>query len=57
MTLFTKERVETLKTVTIAVLVTGIIAFIGGAKYQANQHNQVQVQAKSIVSSLKTQSR
>lgn len=45
-----KQTIETLKTVTITVLVTGILAFVAGMKYQANVHDQVKSEAKSIVS-------
>lgn len=41
-----KSTVEVWKTVTIAVLVTGIVAFIGGAKYEATVH----AQTKAVVS-------
>lgn len=34
---------ETVKTVLIAVLVSGIVAFVAGAKYQSNVDHQVGV--------------
>jgi hypothetical protein len=44
----TNTRVETVKTVIIAVLVTGIIAFVGGVKYeQANSH-RIQTEIKAV---------
>lgn len=44
-----KEIVEKVKTVTITALVVGILAFIGGIKYQ-NQHLQeIKTEAKSMV--------
>ena len=43
-----RSAVETLKTVIIAVLITGIIAFIGGVKYQQYQSDSVKSQAKSL---------
>lgn len=46
----TKESRETLKTIVIAVLITGIVAFVAGMKYQAHVQNQVKAEAKSIVS-------
>lgn len=48
----TKNTVETVKTVTIAVLVTAIIAFIGGMKFQAREHAQVQGAVNSAVATL-----
>lgn len=41
---------ETLKTITITVLITAIAAFVGGMRYQAHINNQVKAEAKSIVS-------
>lgn len=41
---------ETIKTVVIAVLITGIIAFVGGMVYQSKQITQVKAEAKSLVS-------
>jgi cell division protein FtsN len=45
----TKNTIETVKTVVIAVLVTAIIAFIGGMKFQAREHAQVQSAVNSAV--------
>lgn len=51
MTLIPNQKtIETIKTIVIAVLVTGIIAFVGGMKYQAHVNSQVKSEAKSIVS-------
>lgn len=44
------KTIETLKTVVIAVLVTGILAFVAGMKYQANTNSQVHSQAKALAS-------
>lgn len=41
MTKPSKTTVETVKTVLIAVLVTGVVAFIGGMHYQSAQNAQV----------------
>lgn len=38
----TKQQREVIKTVTIAVLVTAIFAFVSGMKYQTREHAQVQ---------------
>jgi uncharacterized membrane protein YGL010W len=48
----TKNTVETVKTVVIAVLVTAIIAFVGGMKFQAREHAQVQNAVNSAVASI-----
>lgn len=45
---------ETLKTITIAVLITGIVAFIYGMKYQENQTALVHSEATAIANSTKT---
>ncbi len=36
-----KQAVETVKTVVIAVLITGIVAFVGGMKYAEHQEARV----------------
>lgn len=41
MTMPKKQTVETVKTVVIAVLVTAIIAFVGGMRYHARETAQV----------------
>lgn len=41
---------ETLKTIAITILITGIAAFIGGMKYQSSVNDQVKAEAKNIVS-------
>jgi len=45
---FNPKTIETFKTIVIAVLVTGILAFVGGMKYQAHVNVQVKTEAKSI---------
>lgn len=47
-----KNAVETVKTVVIAVLVTAIIAFIGGMKFQAREHSQTQSAVNSAVAQI-----
>lgn len=37
-----KGTIETVKTVTIAVLVTAVIAFIGGNLYASKQHSRLE---------------
>lgn len=41
-------NIETVKTVVIAVLVTAIVAFIGGMKYQASYQSSVKAEAKEL---------
>lgn len=45
-----KETRETTKTIVIAVLLTAIIAFVGGMKYQTHYVSQVKAEAQSIAS-------
>jgi hypothetical protein len=52
MKMLAKNTVETVKTVVIAVLVTAVIAFIGGMKFQAREHAQVQSAVNNAVASL-----
>lgn len=49
----TKQTVETVKTIVIAVLVTGIIAFVGGMKYEAHNAQRVDSAVKSAVQNVK----
>ena len=42
-----KQAVETAKTVIIAVLITAIVAFIGGMRYAEHQEARVTQAAKS----------
>lgn len=42
--------IETVKTIVIVALVTGILAFISGMKYQQHVNSQVKSEAKSLVS-------
>lgn len=44
-----KQTVETAKTVVIAVLITGIVAFIGGMKYAQHQEARVTQAAVTAV--------
>lgn len=46
-------NLETVKTVTIFVLVTAIIAFIGGMKYQSQYSASVKAEAKSLTNIVK----
>lgn len=43
-----KGKVETVKTVVIAVLITAIVAFVGGMHYQGSANAKIQAQAKDI---------
>lgn len=45
-----KINFETVKTVTIFVLITAIIAFVGGMKYQQHYSANVKAEAKSLSS-------
>lgn len=45
-----KTTIETLKTIAIAILVTGVIAFVAGMKYQGHVNGQVKQEAKALVS-------
>lgn len=47
-----KNAIETVKTVVIAVLITAICAFVAGMKFQAREHTQVQTAVNSAVASL-----
>lgn len=44
-----KQTVETVKTVLIAVLVTAIIAFVGGMKYQTREQAQAYAKAEAML--------
>ena len=48
-----KQIVETVKTVLIVALITGIAAFIAGMSYKDSQTKDVTNQVQSIVSQLK----
>lgn len=48
-----KFNIETIKTIIITILITGIIAFIGGMYYQKNQTEQVKAEAATIVKNVK----
>ena len=50
-----KFNVETIKTIIITILITGIIAFIGGMYYQKNQTEQVKAEAATIVKNVKVE--
>lgn len=43
-----KQTIETLKTVAIVALATGIIAFIGGVKYQKAQTTSVRTEVRVV---------
>ena len=50
-----KLNIETIKTIIITILITGIIAFIGGMYYQKNQTEQVKAEAATIVKNVKVE--
>ena len=50
-----KFTIETIKTIIITILITGIIAFIGGMYYQKNQTEQVKAEAATIVKNVKVE--
>lgn len=50
-----KLNIETIKTIIITILITGIIAFIGGMQYQKNQTEQVKTEAAAIVKNVKVE--
>lgn len=52
-----KETYETLKTITIAVLVSSIIAFVGGVQFQKTQDKQVNSAVNSAVNQVASQSK
>ena len=47
------SKIETIKTIVITALVTGIIAFIAGTIYANSIHNQVKSEAANIVRNVK----
>ena len=50
-----KLNIETIKTIVITILVTGMIAFIGGMQYQKSQTEQVKSEAATIVKNVKVE--
>lgn len=50
-----KLNIETIKTIIITILITGIVAFIGGMQYQKNQTEQVKTEAATIVKNVKVE--
>jgi predicted negative regulator of RcsB-dependent stress response len=50
-----KLNIETIKTIIITILITGIIAFVGGMQYQKNQTEQVKAEAATIVKNVKVE--
>lgn len=50
-----KFNIETIKTIIITILITGIIAFVGGMQYQKNQTEQVKAEAATIVKNVKVE--
>ena len=50
-----KLNIETIKTIIITILITGIVAFIGGMYYQKNQTEQVKAEAATIVKNVKVE--
>ena len=49
------SKIETIKTVVITALVTGIIAFIAGTIYANNVHDRVKSEAANIVRNVKVE--
>jgi uncharacterized protein (UPF0333 family) len=49
MTKPSKQAIETVKTVVIAVLVTSIVAFVAGMRYQANVHSSTEAKVSQAV--------
>jgi hypothetical protein len=49
-----KQTIETTKTVVIAVLITGVIAFVGGMQYQSSLQAQTNAQVKQAVAGVET---
>lgn len=47
----TKSTVETVKTVVIAVLVTGIIAFVSGMHYEKSVQGNIDVKVQAVTAS------
>nr|DAK70241.1 MAG TPA: Protein of unknown function (DUF3139) [Caudoviricetes sp.] len=50
-----KFNIETIKTIVITILITAIIAFIGGMQYQKHQTEQVKAEAATIVKNVKVE--
>jgi predicted negative regulator of RcsB-dependent stress response len=50
-----KLNIETIKTIIITILITAIVAFIGGMQYQKRQTEQVKTEAATIVKSVKVE--
>lgn len=50
-----KQTVETVKTVVIAVLVTGAIAFVAGMQYNARENAQADARVNAAVQQLKSE--
>nr|DAQ73348.1 MAG TPA: hypothetical protein [Caudoviricetes sp.] len=50
-----KLNIETIKTIVITILITGMIAFIGGMQYQKSQTEQVKSEAATIVKNVKVE--
>lgn len=49
------SKIETIKTIVITALVTGIIAFIAGTIYANNVHDRVKSEAANIVRNVKVE--
>lgn len=49
-----KEAKETIKTIVITVLVTGIIAFVGGVQYEKTNSKQIEQSAQTLLKSVPT---
>lgn len=51
--LINKTQIETIKTITIAILITGIVAFVAGMRYQASQDMQVKSAVQAATQEVK----
>ena len=52
---YAKTRGEHFKDIVIAILITGIIAFIGGAVFQSKQQNAITTAVKALTPSVSAQ--
>ena len=50
-----KLNIETIKTIIITILITGIIAFVSGMYYQKHQAEEVKTEAATIVKNVKVE--
>lgn len=52
-----KQSVETFKTVLIAILITGVIAFVAGMRYANEQNAKVEAAVKNVQTAVVTESK